>query len=55
MIKGEIEVNTIECCYVVRRQFKNGSDIMAYLYTFDDPEEMTSIHLKKAQRYELRE
>jgi len=55
MSKGEIEVDTIECCYVVRRQFKNGSDIMAYLYTFDDPEEMTSIRLKKANRYELRE
>ena len=55
MSKREIEVDTIECCYVVRRQFENGSDIMVYLYTFSEPDEMTSIHLKKAHRFELRE
>ena len=55
MIKGDISIQTIDCCYVVRKQFKNGSDIMAYLYSFREPEEMTSIYLKKAHKYELRQ
>ena len=54
-VAGEIEIGEIECCYVVRRKHKIGSDIDAYLYTFDDPEDMASIRLIKAERFELRE
>tara|TARA_Y100000589_G_scaffold326098_1_gene365263 strand:+ start:456 stop:1274 length:819 start_codon:yes stop_codon:yes gene_type:complete len=54
-LNGEIDIERIECCYVVRRKHKTGSDIDAYLYTFDDPEDMSSIRLLKNQRFELRE
>ena len=55
MLKKEISIQTIDCCYVVRKQFQYGSDIMAYLYSFQDPEEMTSIYLKRAHKYVLRQ
>jgi len=55
MKNGDIEVNNIECCYVVRRNMPGGSDIDVYLYTFEDPEDMASISLIKCNRYELRE
>lgn len=54
MEKGEIDVKRIECCYVVRRKKRGeGSDIDVYLYTFKDPEDMTSISLVRCHRYEL--
>ena len=55
MQNEEIDVSNIVCCYVVRRKHSNGSDIDAYLYTFDDPGDMSSIRLIKSHRYELRE
>ena len=56
--KGEIDIDTINCCYVVRQKVSNkeeeGSNLDIYLYTFDDPEDMLSIRLIKNIRYELR-
>jgi|TARA_B100001996_G_scaffold364827_1_gene334157 hypothetical protein len=52
--QGEIETEEIQCCYIVRRAVDGGSDIDAYLYTFEEPDNMASIKLVKAKRFELR-
>ncbi len=57
--RGEIDIENINCCYVVRQQVttkeERGSNLDLYLYTFDDPEDMLSIRLLDSIRYELRE
>jgi len=56
--KDNLQINQINCCYVVRQQISNGeeegSNLDLYLYTFDDPEDMLSIRLIENIRYELR-
>jgi hypothetical protein len=57
--RGEIDIESINCCYVVRQKVttkeEQGSNLDLYVYTFDDPEDMLSIRLLDSIRYELRE
>lgn len=53
-----LELTDIDCCYVVRKKIKSknfhDSDLEVYRYTFDDPDELTSIRLISSERFELR-
>ena len=51
--RPEIGIREINCCYVVRRKQKWGSEIHAYLYKFDDPEDLTSIKFIKNKQFNL--
>jgi hypothetical protein len=53
-----LNLSNIDCCYVVRKKIKSenalDSDINVYRYTFDDPDELTSIRLISSEKFELR-
>lgn len=53
-----LDLKELDCCYVVRKKIggKNSidSDIDVYRYTFDNPDELTSIRLISSERFELR-
>ncbi|MEC7688641.1 MAG: hypothetical protein VX514_06300 [Candidatus Thermoplasmatota archaeon] len=51
--RPEIGIENIDCCYLIRRQMSWGSEIFAYLYTFDDPEDLTSIRFIKNAQFNL--
>ena len=53
MKKGDIDVESVNCCYAVRKVVEDGVQIMIYLYTFDDPLDMTSIRLIRSKSYFL--
>ena len=53
MNNGDIDVESVNCCYAVRQVSKEAVRIMIYLYTFDDPYDMTSIRLIRSKSYSL--
>lgn len=54
MISDDRHQFEIETCYIVRDVNENGiSIIRCYLYVFEDPDNISSIKLKRATQYEL--
>lgn len=53
MKKGDIDVESVNCCYAVRKVVEDGVQIMIYLYTFGDPFDMKSIRLIRSKSYLL--
>ncbi len=51
--REKLAVNRINACYVLRKKQNNSSVIRVYLYTFDNPQDMTSIRLIKNMQYNL--
>jgi len=51
--KSVLSMKEISCCYVLRDKAAKGSLLRLYNYTFDDADDMTSIHLAAAAQYEL--
>ena len=51
--QGEIKVEAINCCYLTRDNVKNESIIRLHLYTFTDPQEISSLKLLKRAQYRL--
>ena len=51
MEQGEIDVESVNCCYAVRKVVEDGVQIMIYLYTFDDPFDMESIRLIRSKSF----
>ena len=53
-----LKLSNLDCCYVVRKKIKGknsvDSNIDVFRYTFDDPDELTSIRLISSERFELR-
>ena len=49
----ELGIEEINCCYLIRRKMSWGSEIHAYLYEFDDPEDLTSIRFIKNAQFNL--
>ena len=52
MDNGDIDVESVNCCYAVHKFPKKCSD--NDLYTFDDPFNMTSIRLIRSKSYLLK-
>ena len=53
MEAGELDVHEVNCCYAVRQQISEGVQIDLYLFTFDEPLDMTSIRLIRSKTYKL--
>ena len=53
MEAGEIDVQEVNCCYAVRKKTSDGVQIDIYLFTFDEPLDMTSIRLLRSHSYQL--
>ncbi len=50
---NKLNINNINCCYLLREKKKEGSTIKIYQYTFENPLDMTSIKLIKNAQYNL--
>ncbi len=51
--ENKLPINNVNCCYLLRKRVKENSVIKIYQYTFDDPEDITSIRLIKNAQYNL--
>lgn len=49
----KIEIEKINCCYLLRDKKPTGSIIRLYLYSFKNPNDITSIILEKSAQYRL--
>lgn len=49
----EIKIDSINCCYMLRKKIKRDIVIRLYLYTFSDSSNMESIKLEKCAQYRL--
>ena len=50
---NELDIKQINCCYLLRKKENGKSIIRIYLYTFENPMDMTSIKLVKNAQYNL--
>ena len=53
MEAGELDVHEVNCCYAVRKKIAEGVQIEIYLFTFDEPLNMSSIRLIRSHTYQL--
>jgi hypothetical protein len=53
MEAGELDVQEVNCCYAVRKKTSDGVQIDIYLFTFDEPLDMSSIRLLRSHSYLL--
>jgi hypothetical protein len=53
MKAGELDVHEVNCCYAVRKKIAEGVQIEIYLFTFDEPLNMSSIRLIRSHTYQL--
>ena len=51
--ENQLNISSINCCYLLRNQEKTGSVIRVYLYTFDEISEISSIKLLNSKQYNL--
>jgi hypothetical protein len=51
--ENKLSISAINCCYLLRKRTEGDSTIRIYLYTFEEPEEMSSIKLLKCAQYNL--
>ncbi len=51
--ENKLEINEINCCYLLRKRDDEKSVIKIYKYTFEDSVDMTSIKLIKNAQYNL--
>lgn len=51
--RNKLGVETITCCYVLRKRDNNVSALRLYNYTFADENDMNSIKLLKSAQYNL--
>lgn len=52
-IENKLDINNITCCYILRLKKDDGSILRLYNYSFDNPDEMSSIKLLKCAQYNL--
>jgi hypothetical protein len=50
---NKLDIKEINCCYVLRKKEKEQSKIRIYQYTFEKPNDMSSIKLLKSAQYNL--
>ncbi len=51
--ENKLEINEINCCYLLRKKDEKNSIIRIYKYTFEKPFDMSSIKLIKSAQYNL--
>ncbi|HPS33404.1 MAG TPA: hypothetical protein PKW57_07870 [Anaerolineaceae bacterium] len=51
--ENSIEINSISCCYVLRKKLQDLSILRLFNYTFDDIDRIDSIRLLKKSQYSL--
>jgi len=51
--KNKIDIKDIYACYLLRKKDKNNSTIRLYLYTFENPLDITTLKLIKKREYIL--
>lgn len=52
---GDVAVEAVSCCYVLRERTDGASVLRLYEYEFEAPENLGSLSLKKAAEYRLLE
>ncbi len=52
-LKNELPIKEINVCYLLRKKEQGKSKIRIYLYTFENPKNMSSIRLIKNSQYNL--